>query len=238
MSSQRDAAAGLHLQRRHCSRRAALACAIQVLLLAALPASRLSAGPADVPLEDLLQIVVTSRELLAIDAEGGGDTPERLELDERVLWSTSRGRVGVALTDRRMLAVGTGSAAWQSTRYLRGESRPHHAELGDRVALITTDRRILGFNGGSGNLVEQSIGPRERVLRTSVSANLALVVTDRRALALSPFSGGFFEAPLRLGESVLRLVTSSDVATLTTSHRLLVFRGRAGAWSERRLELR
>lgn len=233
MSHPTDAGRRLHLQRRHCSRRAAGA------LLAALVAFSAGAAPREeFPLEDLLQIVVTRRTILAVDAEGGGDTPERLERGEKVLWTHSRGRVGVALTDRRVLAAGTGSAAWQSTRYLRGESRPHKAELGDRVALVVTDRRLLGFNGGSGNLVEESIGPREQVLQTRVSANLAVAVTSRRALGLSPFAGGFFQTPLRLSEQIESLVVSSGVATLTTSQRLLVFRGRTGAWSERTLSIR
>ncbi len=234
MSGPRNAGAGLHLQRRSCSARAA------GLLLAALlvapPASARFYG--DFPLEDLLTVVVTSRELLAIDAEGGGETPERLNLREQVLFSANRGRVGVVLTDQRVLAVGVRSGAWQGARYLRGESRPHGAELGDRVALVTTDRRLLGFDGGSNNLLEASLGPRERVLETGVSANLAVAVTDRRALAISPFSGGFFEIPLRVGETVENLNLSSGTATLTTSVRLLIFRGRAGTWSERRLRLR
>jgi hypothetical protein len=190
-----------------------------------------------VPLEDLLQIVETSRTLLAIDAEGGGDTPERLEIDEEVVWTGSRGRVGVALTDRRILAVGTGSAAWQQTRYRRGETPPETASLGDRVALLTTEQRVLGFDGGSNNLVETSVGPGETVLDARVSANLGVVVTDRRALALSPFAGGFFETPLRLHERIEGLALGSDVATLTTSARILVFRGRTGRWSERRLRI-
>ena len=186
----------------------------------------------------VLQIVVTPRALFAVDAEGGGDNREALERGERVLWTASRGRVGVALTDRRVLAVAVRSAAWQETRYRRGESRPHLAELGDRVALVTTDRRILGFDGGSGNLIEESVGPREEVLDTRVGANLAVVVTSRRALGLSPFAGGFFTTDLRLGEAIEGFEAGSDVATLTTSQRLLVFRGRTGAWSERHLELR
>jgi len=213
---------------------AALALAAGLLAASAPAAGR----GGDVPLEDLLRIVVTPRALLAIDAEGGGDTREALELGESVVWRDSRGRVGVVLTDRRVLAVGTGSGAWQDTRYRRGETPPGAAALGDRVALVATDRRVLGFDGGSFNLVERSIGPHERVLHTRVSANLAVVVTDRRALALSPFVGGFFEAPLRVAERVESVDLGSDVATLTTSDRLLVFRGRTGSWSEHHIELR
>lgn len=232
MSRPRDAGAALHLQASRCTRRARLA-ALALCGWLALPGA---AAAQFVPLEDLLQIVVTPRELLAIDATGGGETPERLLLGEEVLFSMSRGRVGAVLTDQRILAVEVDSGAWQSVRYLRGESRPHQAELGDRVVLFSTNRRVLGF--GNRNLAEESIGPSEQLLLTKVSANLAVAVTSRRALALSPFTGGFFEIGLRVGERIEGLTASSDVATLTTSQRLLIFRGRAGTWSERRLGLR
>ena len=238
MAARAPAGRRLHLQLEPCSFRAAV-----VLIVAAGTAS---GGPADVPLGDLLQIVATPRALLALDGEGGGNKREALERGETVLWFGTRGRVGVALTDRRVLAVGTGSGSWQTTRYRRGEARPASAgdpqpvtvELGDRVALVTTDRRLLGFDGGSGNLIDRSIWPQERVLQTEVAANVAVVVTSRRALGLSPFSGGFFETSLRVGENVERLETASEIATLVTSRRLLVFRGRSGSWSERPLELR
>lgn len=230
MAKRHDAAGRLHLQGRHCSSAAA------VLLLGASLAG--AAGPGDARLGDLLQIVVTPRALLALDSEGGGDSREALERDEAVLWKGSQGLVGVALTDRRALAVRTRSAAWQTTRWRRGETPPEEAQLGDRVALVTTDRRILGFDGGSGNLVEASVGPREQVLQTRVGANIAVVITSRRALGLSPFAGGFFERSLRVGEAIEELEVASEIATLRTSQRLLVFRGRSGSWSEHRLELR
>jgi len=258
---RRDAAAGLQMQRRRCSARPApparpalaasdapparvaaagprrLLAGVAAALLLAAGASAGSGGGRE-PLGDLLQIVVTPRALLALDGEGGGDTREDLERGEQVLWTGSRGLVGMALTDRRILAVRTRSAAWQETRWRQGESRPAVAQLGDRVALLATDRRLLGFDGGSGNLAETSVGPQEQVLETHVAANVAVAVTSRRALGISPFVGGFFETPLRVGETVERVDTGSEVATLTTSQRLLIFRGRTGRWSERHLELR
>ncbi len=242
------AAPALHLQAAGCRR---LRCGLGAALLGALltpagaagPAAGQSIGPfgrdgAVFPIEDLLQIVVLKRDLLALDAEGGGETREDLELGERVLWTGSRGRVGLVLTDRRILAVGTGSARWQSTRYRRAESHPHLTRLGDRVALVVTDKRALGFNGRSGNLLEERFGPNETVVRADVSANVAIVVTDRRALGLSPFAGGFFGERLRISEEVLGLELGSNIATLRTGQRLLTFRGTTGSWSERRLDIR
>ncbi len=193
--------------------------------------------PGGTPLAPQLSVLVLDRALLAVAAEGGGQREARLELGEQVLWTGSRGRVGVALTDRRVLAVTSRSAAWQDTRYRRSERPPAGAVLGDRVALVLTGKRVLGFDGGSGNLIEGRLGPRERVLAYDVGENVLVVVTDRRALGLSPFRGGFFETQLRLGESIENLAAESSHAVLTTSQRLLVFRGPFGSWEERRLGL-
>jgi hypothetical protein len=203
------------------------------------PVSTRSAPPGrDVPLSDVLQIVVLQRQLLAIDAESGGQREEDLERGERVVWHASRGRVGVVLTDRRMLAVATRSGAWQEARYRAGETLLRDPTLGDRVALIMTTKRAIGFDGGSGNLVEQSIGPRESVLTGVVGENVAVVITDRRAMGLSPFVGGFFEAKLRLGERINDVAPTANLVTIATSHRLLLFRSTSGSWEERNLDLR
>lgn len=212
--------------------------AIGLALLAVPAATPADRGLPQSPLADLLEVIVLEREVLALDAESGGQTREALEIGERVLWQGSRGRVAMVLTNRRVLAVGVGSGAWQSTRYRSAESPPTHALLGDRVGLVVTEQRLVGFDGGSGNLIERSLGPREAILSTGVGENVAVVATDRRALGLSPFQGGFFQARLRLGERLESLSARSNHATLTTSRRLLIFRASSGTWEERRLDLR
>jgi hypothetical protein len=190
------------------------------------------------PLLDLLEIVVLPREILAVDAAGGGQVEVRLLRGENVLWTGSRGRVGVVLTDQRILAVSTASASWQSARYLRGETRPERALLGDRVALLLTNKRVIGFDGNSGNLVERSLGPGERILDSAVGDNLAVVVSERRALGLSAFTGGFFEAKIHVGERLQGVGAQANLATLTLSDRLLFFRAPTGSWEERNLDIR
>jgi hypothetical protein len=122
-------------------------------------------------------------------------------------------------------------------RFLIGEQLTAPPQLGARVALALTTRRALGFDGGSGNWVEASLGPRERVVAAAVANHVAALATDRRALALSPTRGGFFEAPVALYDMPLQLGASGDLATLRTSSRLLVFRASASHWSERALGL-
>jgi len=220
-------------------RRALVFGAAALLALATRAPAPAFAGRDDVsPLADLLQIVVRPRELLAIDGSHGGQRVERLERGESVVWHATRGRVGVVLTDRRVLAVATGSAAWQEERWRSAERRPVDAALGDRIALVVTSQRAIGFDGGSGNLVTSSLGPRERVVHDATAENVGVIVTDRRALGVSPFVGGFFEVKLQTGEAFEALVAAANLATLTTSRRILIFRAETGSWEERQLDLR
>jgi hypothetical protein len=189
------------------------------------------------PLEDRLQLIVQPRSVLAVDGETGGQREEALELGERVLSQGADGRVGFAITDRRVLAITAGSGAFQEARFGRGEALATPAVLGDRVALFVTNRRLIGLDGGSGNLVEARLGPRERVERSAIANSVAVAATARRALGLSPFRGGFFEVALGLDETELSLAASGDMATLTTDQRILTFRAATGSWEERRLGL-
>ena len=133
-----------------------------------------------------------------------------------------------------VLAVTADSAAWQEEDYHLREQLLEGPFLGDRVALLITNRRVVGFDGGSGNLVERSVGPQERVIARAVGANVAVAVTDRRAMAVSPFRGGFFEIDLRPNEKFEGVEAAANLATVRTSRRLLTFRAPSGVWSERR----
>ncbi len=192
----------------------------------------------EIPLADVLEVLVLDRHLVAIDAEGGGQTAVKLRLNENVLWTGSRGKVGVGITDQRLLAVATRSAAWQEADYQLTESPPASALLGDRVALVTTARRAIGFDGGSGNLVETPLGLRETVLAKRVGENAAVVVTDRRALGLSPTAGGFFPVDLQLTEKIESVQASANFVTITSDRRVLIFRSPTGTWEERLRTLR
>lgn len=195
-------------------------------------------GLGETPLSDVLAVVVAQRQVLAIDARGGGQTSEKLRLEEEVLWTGSRGRVGVAITDQRILAASTESASWAEAALHRIETTPEEVLLGERVALMVTSERIIGFNGGSGNLVQVSLGLRERVLVRRIGENVGAVVTNRRAIGLSPFVGGFNEIALGLKERVESVSTNANLATVVTDRRILVYRSPTGSWEERRLNLK
>ncbi len=195
-----------------------------------------SRQPGDTPIEDLLEIVFLPRHVLAIDAQGG-QTREQLELNEEVVWWRSRGRVGVVLTDRRILAVGTDSGAWQTERLRLSERIPDGAFLGDRLAVILTRQRLLAFSSLGRNLVETEIGPNERVTHVEVNSNAGVVLTPRRAIGVSPFVSTLREESLQLGERIESISVRSNVAVIRTQRRLLTFRAPTGSWAERRIEL-
>jgi len=207
--------------------------ALALALVSAAPArGQRARAPGETPIADVLQVIELDRELAAVDGLAGGEIRVALERGERVLWTEARGRVGLAVTDRRLLAVATRSGAWQSTRFRRGEAPPEGAFVGEQVAVVVTSKRALGFDGGSGNLVERSLGPREQVIAADASGAVGLVVTDRRALAVSPFAGGFFTTALRVGESIEAVAATGNVATVRTSRRLLTFQAAGGLWVE------
>jgi hypothetical protein len=210
-----------------------------LLLCALLPSGVGSETPtADprVPLGDLLELVFERREVIAFGA-AGGSIATTLELGEVVRWHGSRGAVGIVLTDRRLLAVGTGSGSWRELRYLRAESLPAAALLGDRVALIATSRRAVGFGGETSSLVEYRLGPQETLLASRAEGNVAVVVTDRKLLGFSPFVGGFFQADFHVRERLERISLGPNLATITTDRRHVVFRSETGVWSERKRSL-
>jgi len=213
---------------------ALVAAAVGLLAPAASAQSELERGAT--PIVDLLEIRVLDDHLIALLA-AGGDVAAPLRIGERVLWMDAKGAVGVVLTDQRIFAVSADSAAWQSSAWLRTEEPARGALLGGRVALVATRKRAIGFDGGSGNLVETSLGPRERILDRRANENVSVFVTDRRALAISPFVGGFFDVKLDLGDPVRTVEAGPNLVTITTDHRLLTFRAQTGGWSERRLRL-
>lgn len=213
--------------------------ALAALLFCALatPAWAQLRPPGEIPLIDVLQIVALPHQLVAIDAETGSRREIDIELGEPIHFTRTRGRVGIVLTDRRLLAIAAGSGNWQESRYRLHELPPEGAWLGDRVAIALTRTRAIGYDGGSGNIVTRDLGPAEKARAVEIAENVGVVVTDRRALGLSPFAGGFFQIKLQLRERIEGVEASGNFATVRTSRRILTFLAPSGVWSERRLDL-
>jgi hypothetical protein len=208
---------------------------LTIALCVATSASHAQRTRADqVPLEDLIEIVVMEDEILGVDATSGGSSVVRRQIGETVLWTGSRGRVGVVITDRRVLALAPQSGGWQEAPYERGERPASGARLGDRVAVVLMPKRVLGFLGTAGRFVQERLGPQEDLRAIAVGANVAVIVTERVALGLSPEAGGFFSFRLHVKEKIHDVSARANVATIETDQRVLVFRAPTGTWVERR----
>ena len=188
----------------------------------------------EVPLGELIEIVVMEDEILGVDAESGGSSVVRRRLGEPVLWTGVRGRIGVVITDQRVLAIAPRTGGWQEAPYERGEPPARGAELGDRVALIVLPGRVLGFLGTVGRFVQVRLGPQDDLRAQGVGANVAVLVTKRSAIGLSPEAGGFFPIRLQVRERITDVSTRANLATVQTDQRVLVFRAPTGTWAERR----
>jgi hypothetical protein len=209
-----------------------------LLALALLPSARADRrdGFRD-PLSDQIEVVVVDREVVAIDAEGSGDRSAELSLRESVGFHAARGIVGAALTSERALFF-SANRGWLSLRWLPGEQVPERVLLGERVALLATSKRVIGFNAESGIAVDESIGRSESVHDLAVGANAGAALTSRRLLGLSLGSSRFIEEKIGVNEPVESLDAGANIITAKTPRRLLIFRATGASWEERPRRLR
>lgn len=187
--------------------------------------------PSDVELEDVVEIEIMGREVLAFDAMGAGSRSFRLEIGEEIVWSEVAGRVGIVATTARLMGVSADGGSWNELRYGVHETPPERILVGTRVALTVTDKRIIGYDSRAGLWLVRDVGPHETVRVVRVGAGTGVVVTDRTAYGLSPDAGGFLATPMQIHETLDSVRVSANMATVNTSKRLLVFRAPTGAWT-------
>ncbi|MHA7837096.1 MAG: hypothetical protein ACX98W_06520 [bacterium] len=193
--------------------------------------------PQEVERVDVIAIERDGRELFGFDALTGRRSRLRLELGEEVLFQQARGRIGLVLTDRRALAVAPGTD-FQELRFQLGETAPALGLLEDRVALVVTGRRALGFVGAGGMWIEENLPPNESLAALRVGATVGVVTTNRRALGLSADRSTFVEEKLGIHETVETVSARDSIVTLRTDRRILVFSAAQALWSEQDRRLR
>ena len=112
------------------------------------------------------------------------------------------------------------------------------ARSGERVALLATSMRVIGFNAESGIAIEERVSAREPVLDLAVGANAGAALTSRRLLGLSLNASRLIEEKISLNEPVESLDAGANIITATTPRRLLIFRATGSSWEERPRRLR
>lgn len=200
------------------------------LSLGATPAqAQVSLLPEEVERIDVIVIEVDDRDVFGFDALSGRRSSMRLEIGEQIVFSESRGRVGLLLTDRRALGLAPG-IGFQEVRYGVGESTPDFGLVEDRVALLVTERRALGFVGSTG-WVEERFTPQEFAAALRTGAAAGIVATNRRALGLAPDLGRFVSTTFRVKEKLESVTAQDTLISVRTDRRILIFSAPRAVWT-------
>lgn len=194
--------------------------------------AQISLYPAEVERLDVLSIQQDDRNLYSFNSLTGSRARVRLDIGEVVLFNESRGRVGIVLTDRRALGVTVGGN-FQEVRYRLNERVPDFAVVSERVALVATTQRALGFVGKFGGWIEENFALDESAKALRVGTGVGIATTNRRALGLAPDIGRFASLPFNLRESLESVDAEDTLATLRTDQRIMVFSGPRAVWSVR-----
>jgi hypothetical protein len=191
-------------------------------------------GDRGVEIEDRLDVLRVDRRLLAVSADSGGILEVKLRPDEKLQFLESQGVVGVAASNERLLGATTRSSSWQEVR-LRVRERKvpiERAYLGDRLALVPLQRRLLALTRGSGIWTELKLLPGETPVRVEVASGVGVCLTERRAIGVSSEGGGFSEVSLTPREKIESVSLKDQSATVQTLYRVLVFRTAEAGWTE------
>jgi hypothetical protein len=213
--------------------RSKAALALAMIALAGLSIRSIGAETATL---DAVDIQDLGDELLAI-RDGNSPSRIRLEKREKVLWSDAKGIVGVALTDRRFLAVSPSSMGWQQARLRASDGRSPEVQLAANLALLISPRRILGFDGGSGRFTESRLTPLESVVASGADEHVGVVVTNRRVIGWASRFGAPVDRAFTVHESFESLRVLSRTASVRTSDRVLIFSSSSGLWRDEALPL-
>ena len=213
--------------------RSTAALALAMIALAGLSIRSISAETATL---DAVDVQNLGEELLAI-RDGNSPSRIRLEKREKVLWSAAKGVVGVALTDRRFLAVSPASMGWQQARLRASDGRSPEVQLAANLALLISPRRILGFDGLSGRFTESRLTPLEAVVASGADEHVGVVVTNRRVIGWASRFGAPVDHSFTVHESFESLRVLSRTASVRTSDRVLIFSSSSGLWRDEALPL-
>lgn len=123
-------------------------------------------------------VFVTSDRALGISA-GGGWAETRWGSQETVPnIAYSSERIGLVLTNRRILGIAFGRQRWAEER-IRSQESISGSALGDSVAVVVTGDRALALAVGRSEFASLSLGAREVVQSVSASDRIGTVQTDR-----------------------------------------------------------
>lgn len=184
---------------------------------------------------DYLQIRIAADEIVAVRNRLPAVAVE-LEFDERVLIDRIRGRVGAVLTNLRFLAISTQSPDWLELRLDIKEAFSGVVTVSQRMGLLLTADRAVGFDEGSRALVTYAIPLGEEVRGREAAFDVVAFATARRAVVLARGDDRFRAVEFEVAETFRSLAVTTGLVAVETSKRLLAFRTSSRTWSTRPLQ--
>ncbi|MBW2409412.1 MAG: hypothetical protein JRF72_06400 [Deltaproteobacteria bacterium] len=189
---------------------------------------------AEEEIEDLIDIAESKSKIIAV-IEGTKTVTFDLRPNEKVLWSGSKGHLGVFLTDQHFFVISTTLDAWQRLALRIDESGKGNVSLSPYIALLLTGDRAVGFDASSNRFVEAQLPLHDELLAAEVERYVAVVITSSRAFGLAAETSAFHEIILRKNETLEALKLTYSKATVRTSDRLLTFESSDTTWKEHKL---
>ena len=184
--------------------------------------------------EDVIDIHLGDQEVIAVKQ---GETISKidLQLKETFLWKGTDGYVGAVVTTERLLAVSRSSSGWIELPFRLSEAyekTPPDVLLSDRLVLLATNKRIIGFDSDSNRWATVDLPLHEELVETAIDAYVGVSVTTGRAYGLAKGVSTFVEERFKEKEQILSVETSAYNATIRTSRRLLIFKSAGAYWRE------
>src|SRR5210317_494597 len=185
-------------------------------------------------IEDLIDIAESKGKIIAI-IEGKKTITFDLRINEKVLWSGSKGYLGAFLTDLHFFVISTSLNAWRALPLRLDESGKGVESLSPYIALLVTKDRAVGFDAASNRFIETQLPIHDELLAAEAEKYVAVVIKSSRAFGLAAETSAFAEIPLRVRETIEAIKITSSKATVRTSDRLLTFEATSDRWNEHRL---
>jgi hypothetical protein len=189
---------------------------------------------AEEEIEDLIDIAESNSKIIAI-IEGRKTITFDLRLNEKVLWSGSKGYLGAFLTNERFFVISTSSDSWQAFPLKLDESEKGVASLSPHIALLVTGDRAIGFDASSNRFIETQLPIHHELIVAEAEKYVAVVITSTRAFGLAAGTSAFTEVRFRIRETIEAIKVTASKATVRTSDRLLTFETKGSIWIEHRL---
>lgn len=182
--------------------------------------------------ESLIDIQVVGRKVLAIQ-KGETVLARELDLDEGILFRGTQGRMGLVMTNRRLLVVSTFTSDWVELP-LRieevAEGKAPKVLLSDFLVMVVTRQRLLGFDSQRNVWVKAGIPVNEIVAKALIDKRVAVAITGTTAWGFAFGSAFFVPERFQLGENVLQVETRPLNVNIRTNKRLLVFKSVTATW--------